>query len=95
MPITYVNSICKYEGLTLVPTKAAGEELEKFGYGLEDCKHILENGYRPRKRAKDTIESWLDKGTKTYNTVVVRDYNELMQEHVWVIIHFGRFTRRK
>ena len=66
------------------------------GMTLLDVLKILENGYdAPRKRKQGTIEKWLDKGNKTYNAVVVKDYNEILKEDVWVLIHFGKFGRRK
>lgn len=42
-----------------------------------------------------TIEKWLDKGNKIFNAVIVMDYDNIMKEDVWVLIHFGKFTRRK
>ena len=70
-------------------------ELIKHGAALEDCKDILEEGYpAPRKRAKRTIERWLDIGDKTYNVVVVKSYNYFYGEEVYLIIHFGSFRRR-
>lgn len=66
---------------------------EKTAY---DVVVILEKGYSaPRKRKEGTIEKWLDKGNKTYNAVIVKDYNEIMKEDCWVLIHFGKFARRK
>ena len=99
---TYSNNICQrdtpdvvYIGLRLVPSRSALIELAKYGLTLEDCRNILENGYEPRKRAKNTIEKWLDYGSKTYNVVVGKDFDELMNEEVWVIIHIGMFTKKK
>ena len=50
----------RYNGLRLIPSKSAGEELLKYGLMIEDCKDILENGYAPRKRGRDTIEKWME-----------------------------------
>ncbi len=84
----------RYKGLRLIPSKSASEELFKHGLMLCFCKEILENGYdAPRKRAKDTEERWLNRGSKTYNVVVVRSFNYLYNEEVWLIIHVGRFTK--
>ena len=56
---------------------------------------ILETGYdAPRKRKQGTIEKWLDKGKKTYNAVVAKDYHEILKEDCWVLVHFGKFSRR-
>ena len=61
-----------------------------------DVLEILEDGCdAPRKRKEGTIEKWLGKGKKTYNAVIVKGYDETMKEEVWVLIHFGKFTRRK
>jgi len=85
----------KYNGLRLIPSKSAVRELLKHELMVEDCQEILEKGYEPRKRAKDTIEKWLDFGNETYNVVVVKDYNEIVKEEVWVIIHLVKFTKKK
>lgn len=86
----------RYRGLRLIPSKTAMRELIKYGATLEDCKDILEQGYpAPRKRAKGTIEQWLDRGNKTSNTVVVKSYNYFYGEDVYLITHFGCFRRRK
>lgn len=45
----------RYKGLRLIPSKTAGRELIKYGFMIEDCKEILEKGYSPRKRGKETI----------------------------------------
>ena len=68
-----------------------GEEKTLF-----DVVEILGQGYdAPRKRKEGTIEKWMDKGNKTFNAVIVQDYNEVMMEDCWVLIHFGKFTRRR
>lgn len=85
----------RYKGLRLIPSKSAGIELIKYGLMVEDCKDILERGYEPRKRGKDTIEKWFDKGNKTYNVVVVKSYNYLYNEEVYLIKHVGKFTKKK
>ncbi len=84
----------RYHGLRLIPSKAAAEELAKYGLMIQSCKKILEEGYdAPRKRAKDTEEKWLDRGNKTYNVVVVRSFNYMYNEDVWLITHLGKFTK--
>lgn len=63
---------------------------------LYDVVDILEKGYdAPRKRKAGTIEKWLNKGNRTFNVVIAKDYNEIMKEECWVLIHFGKFARRK
>jgi len=85
----------RYKGLRLIPSKTAGRELIKFGFMLEDCKEILEKGYSPRKRKDGTIEKWMDYGNKTYNVVVVKSFNYMYNENIYLIIHFGEFTKKK
>lgn len=84
----------RYNGLRLIPSKTAGRELIEYGFMIEDCKEILEKGYSPRKRKKNTIERWMDYGGKTYNVVVVKSFNFLYNEDVYLITHFGEFTKK-
>jgi len=83
-----------YKGLKLIPSKSAAEELLDYGLTIEDCKDILENGYAPRKRGKNTVEKWMDSKDKTYNVVIVKSYNFTNKEEVYLITHVGRFTKR-
>lgn len=85
----------RYKGLRLILSKSAGRELLKYGLMIADCKEILENGYEPRKRAKDTIEKWMDSGNDTYNTVILKSYNYFYREDVYLIKHVGKFTKKK
>lgn len=63
---------------------------------LQDVVLILKEGYdAPRKRKEGTIEKCLNKGNKTFNVVIAKDYDGTMKEDCWVLIHFGKFTRRK
>lgn len=85
----------RYRGSRVVVSHSAMRELMKEGKALYDVLEILEEGYdAPRKRKSGTIERWLNKGKKTYNAVIVKDYDEIAKEDVWVLIHFGKFTRR-
>jgi len=86
----------KYQNLRIIVSDSAMRELMKEAKTLYDVVEILETGKdAPRKRKQGTIERWLSKGNKTYNAVVVKDYNEMMKEECWVLIHFGKFTRSK
>jgi len=86
----------KYRNLRIIVSDSAMRELMKEAKTLYDVVEILETGKdAPRKRKQGTIERWLSKGNKTYNAVVVKDYNEMMKEECWVLIHFGKFTRSK
>ncbi len=86
----------KYKGLRIAPSLSAMRELMQEGKTLIDVIEILENGYdAPRKRAEGTIERWMDKGNKTYNIVITNNYDQFTREEVWVLIHFGKFGRKK
>ena len=86
----------KYDGLRIAISHSAMQELMQEGKTIYDVVDILEKGYdAPRKRKSGTIEKWLDKGKKTYNAVIVKDYYEILKEDCWVLTHFGKFTRRK
>ena len=84
-----------YRGKRLIPSRTASRELIRYGFMLEDCVEILKNGYCTRKRKKNTIERWLDSGNKTFNVVVVLSYNHQFQDEVYLIKHFGVFTRKR
>ena len=85
----YVN---RYKGLRLIASKSAIREIMRYGISVSDCKNILEEGFdAPRRRAEGTEEKWLREGTKTYNVVVVKDYNHFYEEAVYLITHIGRF----
>ena len=82
----------KYNGLRIAISDSAMRELMQEGKTIYDVVEILENGYdAPRKRKEGTIEKWLDKGKKTYNAVIAKDYHEILKEDCWVLIHFGNF----
>ena len=86
----------KYKDLRIAVSHSAMQELMQEGKTIYDVVEILEDGYdAPRKRKEGTIEKWLDKGKKTYNAVIAKDYHEILKEDCWVLIHFGKFTRRK
>ncbi len=100
---TYAAYICsivmfgeRFRGLRIAVANSAMRELIKEEKTLNDVIRILKHGYdAPRKWKPDTIEKWLDKGSKTFNAVVVKDYDEVMRGECWVLIHFGKFGRRK
>ncbi|MBI3194611.1 MAG: hypothetical protein HYZ34_09135, partial [Ignavibacteriae bacterium] len=74
-----VNNVVKHSGATRMSIK-----IQKLPYYL--IVEILDNGYdAPRKRKSGTIEKWLDKGKKTYNAVIVKDYHEILKEDCWVL----------
>lgn len=84
----------KYKGLRIAISHSAMQELMQEGKTIYDVVEILENGYdAPRKRKSGTIEKWIDKGKKTYNVVIVKDYNEILKEDCWVLTHFGKHSK--
>ena len=86
----------RYRGLRIAVSDAAMRELMKEGKSLFDVVEILESGYdAPRKRKKSVVEKWLDKGAKTHCVVVGKDYSEALREDVWLLVHYGRFSRRR
>ncbi len=85
-----------YLGLKIIVTDAAMRELMKYSKTLSDIVNVLQRGYdSPRKRGQNKFEKWLNKGSKTFNVVIVKDYNEILQEECWVLIHFGIFSRSR
>lgn len=86
----------KYQGLRIAPSLSAMQELMREEKTLYDVVEILEQGYdSPRRRKPDVIERWLDVGDKTFNAVIGQSYDDVMKEDIWVLIHFGKFTRKK
>ena len=84
----------RYKSLLLIPSKSAMREMMQLGLTLADCKEMLEKGYdAPRTRAQDTEEKWFDKRNKTYNVVIVKSFNYMFNEEVYLITHVGEFTR--
>ena len=84
----------RYKGLRIAVSNSAMIELVNEGKTLRDVLRILIEGYdAPRKRKAGIIEKWLDCGNKIYNAVIAKDYDNIMQEECWVLIHFGRHTK--
>lgn len=84
----------RYKGKRIAPSISAMRELMMEGKTLYFVLEILQCGYEHRRRKIGTVEKWLDKGKKTYNAVIVSDYNNMNNEEVWVLVHFGKFTRK-
>jgi len=86
----------RYKGMRIAVSRAAMRELMKESKTLYDVTEILKEGYdSPRKRKPEIVEKWLDRGSKTFEAVIAKDYDEIMKEDVWVLIHFGKFSKRK
>ena len=84
-----------YKGLRVISSRSASREMAENDILLHECKKILEYGYpAPRKRSAFREEVWFDAGDKTYNIVIVRDFNFDLNEEVYVITHVGVFGRK-
>ena len=104
---TYANNICsvhipdwpdscQYQGMEIIVSNSAMRELFKEGKTLYDVVEVLKLGRKaPRKRKKGIIEKWHDKGNKTFNAVIAKNYNEMLKKECWILIHFGKFAWRK
>lgn len=85
-----------YKGLRIAPSLSAMRELMEDNKTMFNVVKILEEGHdAPRKRKEGTVEKWLNKGNKTYNAVVVKSYDNIMKEEIWVLTHFGKFGRKR
>lgn len=85
----------RYQGLRIVATASAARELLEEGKTLHFVLKILCEGHAaPRKRKERIIENWWNKKNKTYNAVIVHEYDYYEKEHIWLLIHFGKFTRK-
>ena len=80
-----------FQGIPLIPSRAAMNEMFDFGINIESIMDILENGYdcAKSKRSKDTIERCIDKKKKAIRVVAVHSYNYSLETDVWVITHIG------
>lgn len=85
-----------FQGLSIVPTKTAHQEMEASDMDLFDVCAILEDGYNcsSSKRKKNVVEKCLDRKRKTYKVVIAKSYNYSRQEDIWLLIHVGVFRRR-
>ncbi len=81
----------QWQGLPLVPTRAAMGELARYGFSLADVKDVLEEGYAcsGSKRKKGTFEKCLRSKSRVVKAVVVRSYNYSLATECWALIHIG------
>lgn len=89
----------KYKGLCIVPAQSSKggknvlDEMARVGIDLDDVAEILEKGYEShRKRKKDIVEKYFDRGDKTIEVVVMK--SNVFEEDVWEVIHVGMFTKK-
>ena len=87
----------KYNG-TPVPTTLAGmRELLRYGACIMDVVRILGEGYDcPRsRRGPGLIERCLERGGKVKKAVGASSLNMDTGDRVWVLVHYGTFSRRR
>ena len=79
----------KYEGLPLIPSKAAMNELYKFGLTLQDVQEVLEEGYQTKRRKEGTLEKCIKRNNVILKVVVSKSYNFSFKTECWVVVHIG------
>ena|SRR3989338_3863435 len=81
----------EWQGLPLVPTRAALDELARYGFSLTDVKGVLEEGYdcSSSGRKKGTFEKCVRTKSLVVKAVVVRSYNYSLATECWAVIHIG------
>lgn len=81
----------QWQGLPLVPTRAALGELARYGFSLADVKEVLEEGYdcSSSGRKKGTFEKCVQRKSLVIKAVVVRSYNYSLATECWAITHIG------
>ena len=86
-----------FEGLPLIPSRSAMNELYDNNMDLYAVLDVLENGYDcPKdKRSKDLIERCLDRKRKTIRVVVAQSFNYYFDSESWVIVHVGITSKLK
>ncbi len=84
-----LNIYPEWQGLPIIPSKAAMNELYKFGLTLDDIKGILEEGYEGKKRKTGTVEKCKKKDDKIIKVVVTRSFNYSFKTECWVLVHIG------
>lgn len=99
--ITYVTNICingffvypKFQGLPVIPSASADEELAKLNLCLQDVVKVLDEGFdcERSRRKKGTLEKCICRGKKTLKVVVVKSHNYSLETDCWLLIHVGVF----
>ena len=86
-----------YKKLPLIPTRAAMNKLYENNLDIYMVLNVLENGYdcAKSKRAKGTIERWLNEKRKTIRIFVVKSFNYSLNMDVWAITHVGITSKHK
>ena len=74
-----------------MPTKAAMDELFKYGLDLNDVLAVLEEG-KPsgRARKKGVFEYCLERGGFAVKVVVAESLDVFNKRDCWAVVHVGR-----
>jgi len=91
--IKHLFVYCKFQGLPLLTSKSADNELTTIGITVNDAKQILEKGFNCErsKRKEGTLERCIRKRGKTVKVVAVKSHNYSLETDCWLIIHAGIF----
>lgn len=89
--------IPSFKGIQIIPSRAASDEMIKYGLLMEDIIEILNDGYDcyRRKRKENIIERCIDKKEKTLKVVISKVYYYSLNEEVWILTHVGKITKRR
>lgn len=87
----------KYNGVPVTATLSGMRELLRHGACISDVVLILEEGYdcHRSRRGPGIIERCLERGGKVEKAVVASSLDMDAGERRWVVLHYGRFSRRK
>ena len=89
--------IPSFKGFQIIPSRAASDEMVKYGLLMEDIIKILNEGYNcpGSKRKENIIERCIDKKGKTLKVVISKVYYYSLSEEVWILTHVGMITKRR
>ena len=94
---TYINDICLehmlypvWNGLPVVPTRAAIRELDRLHFDVPDAIEVLEKGYDCTRKG-NIVEKCIKERGKIIKIVVARSYSHFLSNECWTIIHAGKF----
>ncbi len=82
-----------YNGLPVIPSAAADDEMARLNKDLIEILEILQYGYdcARSKRKKNILEKCMGFGNKTIKVVVAMTYNNFYKTECWLITHVGVF----
>ncbi|MBI5224268.1 hypothetical protein HY989_00180 [Candidatus Micrarchaeota archaeon] len=83
-----------WKGRRVDYTFAGSGEIMELRWDEAEILEILENGKESRSRKEGIFEIELQKGAKTRKIVVAKSHQYFSKEHIWLIIHAGKYSRR-